>query len=119
MYNNRATLATKGRVAHIDILYLISQIAPQRLHILFKSRNTFRCYRARSTGHLALETLFHLDVTGFLQSIQLHAQIAGCRFCLLLNVDKIGTLHTYQQRNNRKAQLRVQQRIQFFKHFFL
>ena len=119
MYNNRATLATKGRVAHIYILYLISQITPQRLHILFKSRNTFRCYRARSTGHLALETLFHLDVTGFLQFIQLHTQIAGCRFCLLFNVDKISTLHTYQQGDNRKAQFGVQQRIQLFKHLFL
>ena len=119
MYNNRATLATKGRVAHIDILYLISQITPQRLHILFKSRNAFRCYRARSTGHLALETLFHLDVTGFLQFIQLHAQVAGRCICPFLDIDKIGTLHSYQQRDNCKTKFRMQQRIQFFKHFFL
>lgn len=117
MYNNGATLAHKSKGC--PHLYFISQIAPQCLHILLKSKDTFRGYRARSTGHLALEALFYLNITGFLQFIQLHAQIAGRCLCLLFDVDKISTLHTYQQGDDRKAQFGVQQRIQFFKHFFL
>ena len=39
--------------------------------------------------HLALETLCHFDVPRLLQLVELYAQVARCRACLRLQVDKV------------------------------
>lgn len=57
-------------------LFLLFDIASQRLDIVFKGPNALLRDAAEGAGHLAAEGLFDRDIARLLELVELHAQIA-------------------------------------------
>ena len=55
---------------------------------------------ADGAGHLAAETLFHVDVSGFGQFVDLHGEIPGRGSGLLAEEDEIGALDPDEDRHD-------------------
>jgi hypothetical protein len=46
-----------------------------------------------------------MDISGFLQLLELYAQVAGGSACLLAEEDEVGLLHRQEQGHHRQTQL--------------
>ena len=85
------------------------EVAFQRLHVVLEGFAALGSGAAEGAGAFALEALVNGDVARRGEFFDLHAEVACRGARLLLDVWELRLLHTYEQRDHRKPQLRVQQ----------